>query len=180
MHTNLAKLIIVAALIVPAVASAQVGTVTATVRANVETHAATSTALVRETQTIANQAAQVQSTANAVAALGANLQMRLASSTATSSDIAAANAALADLNAKVADAQVQASAALGHIASATGPSSTKANTNAELKKAHADIVVAKQDLAAARKDIDKVMKVLGVRKPEAGVNATSSAQIKNR
>lgn len=179
MNTHLTKIIAaatLAAMVLPVVASAQVGgVVNATVRTDVELQgsaganlgeAATTTALARAAQVVTTQASRVQVVGNLITALATKLQMRLAASTATSSDIAAATAALADLNLQIADAQLQASAAFGHIASATAASSTKANTNAELKKARADMVVARQDLAAARKDIDTVLKVLGVRKDQ--------------
>jgi len=148
-------------LLVPSLALAQSG-VGVSVGANA-TGTEKLTGNARVVATVTAQANRILQIADLFAALSVKLQLRIASSTASSTDIATATEALNDLNAQVADARVQANAAFTHMQNAAASGASKTTIEAELKMARADMVVARKDLGQAREDIAKVFAALHVR-----------------
>ena len=117
--------------------------------------------------------------ADAMAALGSKLSVRISAAQASSTDMTAAQAALADMQAKLADAKVQATAAQNLVLTLkpdNGDKTIEAANKQTLKDARVKIQAGQQDLVAARKDINTILKALpNGDRSDASVGAAMSA-----
>lgn len=120
-------------------------------------------ALILPQAAIIASADRVMTIVDAMNALGAKLQARIASSTGAGFNAGTTAAAYADFTAKVAAAQTQAQAAANEVAALKPDmgSQTQFQANlAALKDARSKLQAAQKDLVAARKDAGAIAKAI--------------------